>query len=183
MTIGDRISLRRKELNLTQEELACKMGYKSKAAISKIETGVNDITQSTIAKFAEVLDTSVPYLMGWDELNDTIGERIAALRLRRGMTQGELGEAIGESKQTIYKYEHGIVTNIPLEKVEKIAAVLRCPPVALTGWEDEGQADPAQQERDKRMLAAFRLLPAEYQEFLIAQTEGAQQNHKDPGAP
>jgi transcriptional regulator with XRE-family HTH domain len=67
MQIGDRISARRKELGMTQEELARLMGYKSKAAISKIETNVNDITQSTVVKFAEVLQTSIAYLMGWEE--------------------------------------------------------------------------------------------------------------------
>ncbi len=67
MAIGDRIAERRKALGLTQDELALKMGYKSKAAISKIETNVNDITQSTVVKFAEVLDTSINYLMGWDD--------------------------------------------------------------------------------------------------------------------
>lgn len=66
MPIGDRIAARRKQLGLTQEELAKRMGYKSKAAISKIETNVNDITQSTVVKFAEVLDTSINYLMGWE---------------------------------------------------------------------------------------------------------------------
>ena len=68
MLIGDRISQRRKELGMTQTELAKKMGYKSKAAISKIETNVNDITQSAVVKFAEVLDTSIAYLMGWEEI-------------------------------------------------------------------------------------------------------------------
>ncbi len=67
MTIGDRISKRRKEIGLTQDELAKKMGYKSKAAISKIETNVNDITQSTVVKIAEALDTTVANLMGWEE--------------------------------------------------------------------------------------------------------------------
>lgn len=67
MLIGDRISIRRKELGMNQSELAEKMGYKSKAAISKIETNVNDITQSAVVKFAEVLDTSIAYLMGWED--------------------------------------------------------------------------------------------------------------------
>lgn len=67
MQIGDRIAKRRKELGLTQDELAARTGYKSKAAISKIETNVNDITQSAVVKFAEALDTSVAYLMGWEE--------------------------------------------------------------------------------------------------------------------
>ena len=72
MKIGDRIAQRRKELGLTQDQLAEKMGYKSKAAISKIETNVNDITQSTIVKFAEVLNTSVAYLMGWEDESGNI---------------------------------------------------------------------------------------------------------------
>ena len=43
------------------------MGYKSKSTINKIELGINDIPQSKIAKFAEVLATTPSFLMGWDE--------------------------------------------------------------------------------------------------------------------
>ena len=39
--IGLRIQQRRKALGLTQEELAFKMGYKSKSTINKIEKGFN----------------------------------------------------------------------------------------------------------------------------------------------
>ena len=66
-TVGDRILKRRKESNLTQEELAGLMGYKSKSTINKIEMGINDIPQSKIILFAEVLCTTPSYLMGWDE--------------------------------------------------------------------------------------------------------------------
>jgi len=65
--IGNKIMARRKELNMTQEELAKKMGYKSKSTINKIENGTNDIPQSKIAKFAKVLNTSIAYLMEWEE--------------------------------------------------------------------------------------------------------------------
>lgn len=65
--IGKNILNRRKELNLTQEELAIRMGYKSKSTINKIETGINDIPQSKIVKFAEVLQTTPADLMGWKE--------------------------------------------------------------------------------------------------------------------
>lgn len=66
-TVGERILQRRKELDLTQEELARRMGYKSKSTINKIEMGINDIPQSKIARFSEVLGTTPAYLMGWDE--------------------------------------------------------------------------------------------------------------------
>ena len=64
-TVGENILLMRKQLGLTQEELAKRMGYKSKSTINKIELGINDIPQSKIAQFAEVLCTTPAHLMGW----------------------------------------------------------------------------------------------------------------------
>lgn len=66
-TIGDNILQKRKELGMTQEELAKRLGYKSKSTINKIEMGINDVPQSKIVKIAEVLCTSPAYLMGWKE--------------------------------------------------------------------------------------------------------------------
>ena len=65
--IGIRIKNRREELGLTQQELANRMGYKSKSTINKIEMGKNDVSQSGVKKFANVLDTSVAYLMNWEK--------------------------------------------------------------------------------------------------------------------
>ena len=66
-TVGRNIFLLRKELGWTQEELAKRMGYKSKSTINKIELGINDIPQSKIVKFAQALGTTPAYLMGWKE--------------------------------------------------------------------------------------------------------------------
>ena len=66
-TVGEKILFIRKQLGWTQEELARKMGYKSKSTINKIEMGINDIPQSKIAKFADVLGTTPARLMGWNE--------------------------------------------------------------------------------------------------------------------
>lgn len=65
--IGTRIMERRQQLGLTQEDLAFRMGYKTKSAINKIELGINDVSQSKVVKFAEALHISVAYLMGWEE--------------------------------------------------------------------------------------------------------------------
>ena len=64
MKIGDRIKARREFLKMTQEELALKMGYKSRSTINKIELGINDIAQSKISDFAKILKTTPAYLMG-----------------------------------------------------------------------------------------------------------------------
>lgn len=67
--IGNNIKKQREKLGLTQEELAKRLGYKSKSTINKIEMGINDISQSKIKAFAEALNTSISYLMGWNDEN------------------------------------------------------------------------------------------------------------------
>ena len=62
--IGERIKAKREENKWSQEELAKRMGYSTKSTITKIETGINDVSSSTIFKFANVLGTTVEYLMG-----------------------------------------------------------------------------------------------------------------------
>lgn len=70
--IGKRIRSRREELGITQEELAVRLGYKSKTTIAKIENGTNDIVQSKVTIFAEALNTSVSYLMNIPKIQATI---------------------------------------------------------------------------------------------------------------
>lgn len=65
--IGRIIRERRLALGITQEELAKRMGYKSKSTINKIELGINDVNQSTATKFAVALNTTIAYLMGWTD--------------------------------------------------------------------------------------------------------------------
>ena len=65
LTLYERIKVRRKELGLSQSELAALLGYKDRSAIAKIESGTNDLTQSKIDEFAIKLETTPQYLMGW----------------------------------------------------------------------------------------------------------------------
>lgn len=48
------------------------MGYKSRTTINKIELGVNDIPQSKITKFADVLGVSISYLMGLEKESEDL---------------------------------------------------------------------------------------------------------------
>lgn len=61
------IKHRRKELGMTQTDLAKKLGYTDKSMISKIENGSIDLPQSKIISFAEVLNISPSDLTGWEE--------------------------------------------------------------------------------------------------------------------
>lgn len=65
--VGQNIADARKRIGLTQEELAARVGYKTKSAINKIELGIRDLPQKKIAAFASALDVTPGYLMGWDD--------------------------------------------------------------------------------------------------------------------
>ena len=67
----------------------------------------------------------------------TVGDRIRATRKREGISQTDLAQKMGVIKQTLYKYETGIVTNIPSEKIEAAAKALGVTPGYLMGWEDQ----------------------------------------------
>lgn len=66
----------------------------------------------------------------------TVGEKIKNLRLKKNYTLDELGKLIDSSRQTLYKYEQGIITNIPKEKIELLAKALGTSPAYLYGWEN-----------------------------------------------
>lgn len=68
-----------------------------------------------------------------------IGEKIKQLREEHSMTQSDVAKNIGVAIQTIFKYERNIVTNIPLETVEKLATLFGVSPAYLMGWEDEDE--------------------------------------------
>ena len=66
MTTGEIIKQRRKELGMTQDDLAKKMGYKSREAISSVERNKEDLTTDRIRKYADALECTPAYLMGWE---------------------------------------------------------------------------------------------------------------------
>lgn len=69
LTIGERIKIRREQLNLSQDELAKRLGYKSRSSINKIELGHYNLTQSKIKAVADALETTPSYIMGWEEFD------------------------------------------------------------------------------------------------------------------
>lgn len=68
MDIYDKIKYLREKMNLSQEELANKLGYKSKTSIHKIEQKKTDLPLSKVKEFAKVLNTTPEFLLGYNEL-------------------------------------------------------------------------------------------------------------------
>lgn len=64
---------RRKELGMSQEELAKKVGYTSRSTIARIEKGEIDLSRSKIIAIAKALKTTPSDLMGWsEEIDDAL---------------------------------------------------------------------------------------------------------------
>ena len=81
MDIGKRVKALRQQKGMTQEELANKLGYKSKSSVAHIENG-RDIPRSMVVTLADILDTTPMYLMGWEEEqkeNAPINDRSAVI--------------------------------------------------------------------------------------------------------
>ena len=66
--LSSRIRQRREQLGLSQEELAARMGYRSKSSINKLEKGINDLPRAKLEELAAALDTTPAWLMGLVDL-------------------------------------------------------------------------------------------------------------------
>lgn len=80
MALGENIKQARMKAQISQDELAKRLGYKSRSTIAKIESGENDLTQKKVAAFAKALNVSIDFLMdGNGNENNSQGVRIPVL--------------------------------------------------------------------------------------------------------
>lgn len=66
---------------------------------------------------------------------NTKGKNILEARKNAGLTMEELGKIVGVSRATIKRYESGEITNIPDDKIEKIAKATKVSEAFLMGWD------------------------------------------------
>lgn len=95
----------------------------------------------------------------------TVGDRIKELRMDAGMSQVEFANHIGVSKQTLYKYENNIITNIPSDKIEAMASALDVSPAQIMGWDNntpDAHSDEYYIDDEARNIAQFLFENPEY---------------------
>lgn len=67
MRIGDRIKARRKQLKMSADELAARIG-KDRSTIFRYEKGeIENLPLDILEPIADALNTTPQYLMGWEE--------------------------------------------------------------------------------------------------------------------
>lgn len=69
---------------------------------------------------------------------ESMGDRIKRLRLERGLTLQEVGDAVGVGKSTVRKWETGMIANMKRDKIAKLADALGVTPGELMGWKEPG---------------------------------------------
>ncbi len=66
-----------------------------------------------------------------------LAKRLKEKREMYGYSLQEVADKLGISKVTLHRYENLDITNIPSDKIEKLADIYRTTPSYLMGWEDE----------------------------------------------
>lgn len=67
----------------------------------------------------------------------SLKENIKSRRLELNLTLEEVSKKLSISKPTLQRYESGVISNIPSNKIEKLAAILKTTPAMLMGWEEK----------------------------------------------
>ena len=70
-------------------------------------------------------------------LISVIKDRIKICRNKLDLTLEDVAKIVGVTRATIQKYENGIISNIPSDKIELLAKALQTTPAYLMGWEQE----------------------------------------------
>ena len=99
----------------------------------------------------------------------TIGQRIRIAREQRDLTLDEVAQRCNTTKQTIFKYENEIVTNIPYDKIVLLSNALDVSPSYLFGWEEKknSPSEPTLTEGEQLLLNLFRQIPEDQQRVFL----------------
>ena len=146
MNVGERIKARRKELNLSVDELAKRLN-KNRTTIYRYEKGdIENLPIDALKPLAEILETSPAYLMGWeDEPNEdaaTVSDFVKLIRTQRNMSIEDFSKEIGISPEKLREYESR-EKYIPISVINTIADYYRLSPPSgsVEGFESDMRFD------------------------------------------
>lgn len=100
----------------------------------------------------------------------TIGQRIRVARERKDMTLDEVATRCKTTKQTIFKYENEIVTNIPYDKIVLLSKALDVSPSYLFGWDEEESQSPSEPQLtgvDKELFELLKRIPEDKKRMFL----------------
>ena len=87
-----------------------------------------------------------------------IGARIRLKRKENGYTLEEVAQKLGVSKQTVQRYETGVIANIPSDKIELLSELFNTTPAYLMGWDTNVEKIPL--DTDTITVKVYGSVPA-----------------------
>ena len=115
----------------------------------------------------------------------TRGQRIKSKREELNISLTDFSKKVNVSKQTLYKYENDIVTNIPYDKIVEISNALDVTPGYLMGWEDTENSTAASEtlinlyiknEQDREFMELYHKASPELRQAVLAALKSATQD-------
>jgi len=102
-----------------------------------------------------------------------IGDRLKAQREKIDVTLEYVAQIVGVSRQTIQKYESGVVKNIPSDKILLLSRALKTSPIYIMGWEDF-YISPDDEKEKKLTTVSDDELRAEFSQMFEKLSRGKQ---------
>lgn len=112
----------------------------------------------------------------------SIGKKLRELREAKSMSLEDIARLCGTTRQTIYKYENEIVTNIPYDRIILLAKALGTTPSQLFDWEEDNKKISSDElvltEGEKAFIKLLRRVPAAEQPIVIEKILSAIDNQE-----
>ena len=163
-SFNNQLKILRKEYNLSQQELAAKIGI-SKSSINMYERGEREPGLETVKRIADFFNVDIDYLFGVSDIkkrhgfkiqiiNKSIAHNIRYHREEANLSQKQFADLLGVDESVVIELESG---NNKLEKemLYKICDVLRLIPGNIVPRDDEELTD------DEEYLISRRYSPEE----------------------
>lgn len=139
---SDNLRKRRLELGMSQTELAQKVGYRSRSSITKLESGISDVSQKKLRMIATALNTTPEALLQNSELPEMDPIPSSQKRIENKGRVIALIQAGGKSTRNMFSIPSQFITvdekpiiAYVLEAYEKHPQIDEIDVICLYGWE------------------------------------------------
>ena len=175
MTTGERIKKRRKEIGMSAETLAARIG-KSPATVYRYENGdIRNLDSRSLMPIAEALDTTPDYLMGW-----AFSDRLSILIADRKLSFEDVAEKIGHTAEDIDRMCAGDLEPT-YEEFQALARLLNVVEDCLSGKTAFDIVEPGAQHdsadlQEQELVGIYRDLNDQGQSILMGTARGLSAN-------
>lgn len=115
--------------------------------------------------------------------NMTKGDRLKYLRQKNNYTLEEIGKKINVTRQTYFKYENDIITNIPTDKIEELAKIYHVSESYIMGWSETISSSMILTEEEETLIKKYRALDDRGKENVIATLDREYEHSKENDEP